>query len=172
MYRPSLLLCAVLLFGARPLRAQTGSTQMSVLAVASVASTIKVRGTADLSFGTVVPGVARTVGVTGGPAGSQPGTFSVDGVKNAEVQIDFNLPTQLVTAGGRRLTIDSWTGCFNVLNSVPGCTAFVPGTPNTRLRSNNGKLWVWIGATVRPGPAQGTGAYSGTVQMTVLYTGN
>ena len=165
-----LLACSL---GAAPLGAQLqGSSSMSVLATANLSSTIKVRGTQDLNFGTVIPGVAKTVSHTSQPAGTTYAILQFDGDKNAEVQIDFNLPNQLVTPTGRRLTIDSWTGCHSIQSTIPGCTAFVPGTPQTRLRSNNGKLWLWFGGTVRPTVTQGTGTYTATVQVTMLYTGN
>ncbi|HET7584668.1 MAG TPA: DUF4402 domain-containing protein [Gemmatimonadaceae bacterium] len=163
-------LCAGLLVlwtGARSLEGQTTNT---VNASAVLGVQLRVRGLSDLDFGTVVAGTNKTVNIQAPPADATPGQFSIDGEKNATVLLAFNFPAVLLSASGKTLAIGSWTGCQSTSNSVASCTPFVFGTP-LNLRPNNGKLWVWLGATVSAPITQAAGSYSGTVQMTVLYTG-
>jgi hypothetical protein len=163
-------LCAGLLVlwtGARPL---SGQSVRTVNATAVLGVQLRVRGLSDLDFGTVVAGTAKTVAIQTPPPGATAGEFSIDGEKNATVLLLFNFPAVLVSATGRTLSIGAWTGCQNTSNTVASCTPLTFGTP-VNLRPNNGKLWVWLGATVTAPVTQQAGAYAGTVQMTVLYTG-
>ena len=84
----------------------------------------------------------------------------------------FTLPTNL-TFGANNLPIGTWTGQHNATNTVPG-TAFTPSAASTLavLAAGTGNRFVFIGATVTPAVAQVAGAYTGTVTMNVVYTGN
>ena len=125
-------------------QSQTGS----VSALANVQQPINVVGAVDLDFGNVFPGVNKTVAVTGATAGR----FDVTGQASAPVFISFVLPANLTGPGN--LPIGTWTGHHNTTNST---------------LSGTGGLFVFVGATVSPATNQPAGAYSGTVQMTVIY---
>jgi len=40
------------------------------------------------------------------------------------------------------------------------------------LDATTGNRFIFVGATVTPGVAQAAGAYTGTITMNVVYTGN
>lgn len=158
--RTSAIAAGLLALTATAGQAQSGSIQ----ATATVLSAITVTGAVPLAFGAVTPGVNKTVGVAGG------GRFDLVGAASANVNIAFTLPTQL-TSGGNNLPIGTWTGYHNTTNNpTTGGTAFTPAAAVTPAAfSGTGALFVFVGATVSPAPAQAAGAYTGTVQMTAAY---
>ena len=56
--------------------------------------------------------------------------------------------------------------------TVGGTQSFDPNLSVTVVLPNNGKAYVYLGGTVRPGPQQPIGAYSATITLTAAYTGN
>ncbi len=139
----------------------------SINATATVLSTVTVASGAALAFGNVTPGVAKVVLATGAGAGR----FDVNAANSAPVSLTFTLPANL-TSGANNLPIGTWTGLWNTLNSQSGGTAFTPSaaaTVATTAAAGATSLWVFVGATVTPGGAQATGAYTGTVTMGVVY---
>jgi hypothetical protein len=160
----SLAVVTLLALGATTVQAQSASIQ----ATATVNTPLTVTGTAPLAFGTVFPGLAKVVA----PADANSGRFTVLGQTNAEVSLTFpSLPTNLTGPGS--LPIGSYTGEHNNTNAAGG-TAFTPSAASTLavLDATTGNRYIFIGATVTPGVAQAAGAYSGTITMNVVYTGN
>ncbi|HEX5437844.1 MAG TPA: DUF4402 domain-containing protein [Gemmatimonadaceae bacterium] len=162
---------AVLTFtaaGASVAAAQTGT----INATATVLEPITISGTSELQFGTVFPGVAKTIAVSDAGAGE----FTVGGDGGAQVAVSFNLPTNLAS-GGNNLPIGSWAGYLNTTNSATsGGSTFTPsGTAfNANLSGTTGtagSMFVFLGATVTPTITQVAGTYTNTVTMTVAYTG-
>jgi hypothetical protein len=144
--------------------AQAQSQTGSVSALANVQQPINVVGAVDLDFGNVFPGVDKTVDVTGLTAGR----FDVAGQASAPVYISFVLPANLTGPGN--LAINTWTGHHNTANAPSGGTNFTPSAAITNSTlSGTGALFVFVGATVSPATNQPSGAYGGTVQMTVTY---
>jgi hypothetical protein len=160
MIRNSAIAAALLGMTATAGQAQSGSIQ----ATATVLSAITVTGAQPLAFGAVTPGVAKTIAYTAG------GRFDLVGQASASVNIAFALPTDLVS-GANNLPIGTWTGYHNLTNnSAAGGVAFVPAAAVTPAAfSGAGALFVFVGGTVTPGPAQAAGAYTGTVTMTAAY---
>lgn len=137
----------------------------NIQALATVYQPISITGTRDLDFGTVFPGVAKSIGV----AAATSGQFQLGGQASGNVNLTFTLPTNLVF-GANNLPIGTWTGCTSATNTTAGCTAFTPsGTATGSAFSGAGALWVFVGATVTPAAAQAAGNYTGTVTLTAAY---
>lgn len=159
--RVSAVMAAVLSLGALPVMAQSAN----ITATATVLQAITVTGARTLDFGTVFPGVAKSVGV----AAATSGRYDLTGSNSANVNVSFTLPANL-TSGANNLPIGTWTGCYNGTNVVGSCTAFTPSAATTATAfSGAGALFVWVGGTVTPGAAQAAGVYNGTVTMTAAY---
>ena len=133
--------------------AQAQSANISALA--TVYTPITVTGNRSLDFGTVFPGVAKTIAI----AATTSGQFQLGGQASGNVNLTFTLPTNLVN-GANNLPIGTWTGC----------TSFTPsGTATASAFSAAGALWVFVGGTVTPAAAQAAGNYTGTVTLTAAY---
>ncbi len=146
-----------------PCLAQTQSA--NILATATVMQPINVAGATNLAFGSVFPGLARTIAVNAAGAGR----FDVTGQASAPVFVSFVLPANL-TSGANTLPIGSWTGHRNTVNNPTTGTSFTPSAATTAATfSGTGQLFVFVGATVTPATSQTAGVYNGTIQMTVTY---
>ncbi len=142
----------------------------SISATATVLTPLTVTGVSNLAFGNVYPGVPATVAPTAATAGN----FSLSGVANAQVQMSFTLPANLVDASSNNLPIAFSTtdAVYNQANSQAGSTAFDPaGTTLVNLDATTGALYVWIGGTVNASGSQPAGTYTGTITLTAAYTG-
>jgi hypothetical protein len=160
--RPILLAAVV---GLMTTEAQGQTQTATIRASATVMQPINVIGAVNLAFGSVFPGVARTVGVNAAGAGR----FDVTGQPSAPVFVSFVLPANL-TSGANTLTIGSWTGHQNPVNNPTTGTNFTPSAAMTTATfSGTGQLYVYIGATVTPAVSQAPGVYNGTIQITVTY---
>jgi spore coat protein U-like protein len=158
-----IVLAAMISLTAAEVRAQTQTA--TILASASVMQPINVVGAVNLAFGSVFPGVARTVAVNAPGAGR----FDVTGQPSAPVFVSFVLPANLVS-GGNNLPIGSWTGHQNTVNNPSTGTSFTPSAAMTTAAfSGTGQLFVFVGATVTPATNQAPGVYNGTIQITVTY---
>jgi len=145
--------------------AQSGN----INATATVLQPLTVSGARALDFGSVYPGVNKSIGV----ADAASGRFDLTGVASAQVQFSFTLPTNL-NNGGNTLPIGTWTGYYNTTNNATvGGTAFTPSASNTttNLAAVTGALFVFVGATVSPSGTQAAGSYSAQVTLTAAYTG-
>lgn len=149
----------------------SAQTSGNITARATVRQPITIATGQDLDFGIVLQGTPKTIASTVATAGR----FDATGTPSANVNINFTLPTNLVDASTNNLPIGTWTGCFNQTAAVntSGCTAVanMAGTTATAFGNvaGNGRLWVFVGATVSPGAAQPVGSYTGTVTMTLTY---
>ena len=153
---------SALLAGFLSLAGTAGAQTINV--TANVQVPITVTGAQDLDFGNVIQGVPSTIAA----ASAQAGRFDVTGSPSTPVSLSFALPANLVS-GGNNLPIGSWTGTHNTTNSPAG-TGFTPsGAATVATTSGTGNLFVFVGATVSPAPAQALGLYTGTVTLTVVY---
>jgi hypothetical protein len=161
--KQALICAAVIGLGATQLHAQTQTA--TILASASVMQPINVVGAVNLAFGSVFPGVARSVAVNAAGAGR----FDVTGQPSAPVFVSFVLPANL-TSGANTLPIGTWTGHQNPANNPTTGTNFIPSAAMTTATfSGTGQLFVFVGATVTPATNQAPGVYNGTIQITVTY---
>lgn len=140
------------------------SNSGSIQATANVLAPINVTAGNTLDFGSVLPGVNKTIAPTDGTAG----TFSLTGAASTPVNMTFTLPVNLVN-GGNNLPITSWAG--ETRPTAAGApTPFTPsGAASTATTSAAGQLFIFLGATVQPTVAQAAGVYTGTITMTVVY---
>ena len=149
-----LALCLFLLFGVSTSQSQT------------------VTGVEDLRFGTIFPGVPKTVDKKSSDAAE----YTVTGTVDAEVTLDFSLPEYLSTTGATMTVLFSKTGC-EVDSTAAGNQAsptyddLNPYQTLTYSLGPNGKLTVWLGGQLVPGLIQKAGSYSATIRLTVAYTG-
>jgi hypothetical protein len=161
--RKSLLVSAVIAAFVSTTAAQAQSA--SIQALATVYQPITITGARNLDFGTVFPGVNKTIGT----AAATSGQFSLTGQASGNVNLTFTLPTTLAS-GANTMPIGTWTGCLNGTNSTSGCTSFTPsGSATASTFSSGGALYVWVGGTVTPGAAQAAGNYTGTVTLAAAY---
>jgi len=166
----SLLLC--LFFTQSPAHAQERGI---IQALATVVSSLSVVGTNNLRFGTVTPGVNKSVDKADvGFAGE----WTITGTANAEVSVDFALPDSLVTVDSLaflRILFNNTDASYDD-GTGGGQTAPVgvidPNGPNTLDIGNGGTLMIWIGGTVFPKVYQTGGDYAADVILIVAYTGS
>jgi Domain of unknown function (DUF4402) len=153
--RQTMLLCLGVTLGATGLSAQAPATVLE---------------RQDLSFGVVLPGMATSI-TPSDPVNA--GRYEIRGAKNAEVRIDFQLPTALVAPDGTpmSLTISAGDGGYADQPNVRSQQAFDPNLPLIVSLGKSGKLYLWLGGTVLPTPTQAGGDYSATITVTVAYTG-
>lgn len=161
------LAAAVALLAPSAAQAQTATIQ----ATATVLQPLTVNAGASLDFGNVFPGTSVSVL----PSDATAGTFDMNGVANAEVQVAFTLPANLDDGLGNLIPIAfaATDGLWNTSNTTAGATTFDPSAGFTdRLDGVSGNLFVFIGATVSPGGAAPAGNYVGDITITAAYTGN
>jgi len=145
-------------------------TSGSINVNALVRQPITITNGQDLDFGVVLQGTPKTIAETAAAAGR----FDATGTANANVNIDFTLPANLVN-GANNLPIGSWTGCYNqsAATNSSGCTAIANMASTTATAFGNvagaGRLWVFVGATVTPAAAQAVGSYTNTATLTLTY---
>lgn len=146
-----------------------------IQATANVTSSLSVIGTHNLQFGTVTPGVNKSVDKNN--VGSA-GEWTITGNATAEVTVEVTLPDSIPNGTGTshlRLqftgTDASWDDGSGGGQTAPAGT-IDPAATSTLNIGAAGTLMVWLGGTALPTVAQTGGAYSGDVVLTVTYTGN
>jgi hypothetical protein len=168
--RAALTLLAVA-FGPRETRAQnSGGIGIDAEVIGSGMTITTLR---DLSFGSVVKGVATTVP----PSAAGAGLWQVTGNKNAFTQITFTLPAQLTNVQalpGSTMPISFGAGTAlwrRDVNNPTGATAFDPATGTTGRfgATATPSLYIWIGGTVNPAANAKPGVYVGTVVVSLVY---
>jgi len=144
----------------------------TIQAVATVVSTLSITGSSNLDFGVVTPGVNKSVDKADvGPAGE----FSISGITNAEITLDFTLPANL-TSGVANLPTSfsssdaSWDDGTGGGQTAPA-GVINPNIMNTLRIGAGGELTAWIGGRVSPTISQTGGNYTGNITLTIAYTG-
>ncbi len=166
------LLFVCLLMISPGIQAQESGT---ILAIANVVSSLQVIGINNLNFGSVTPGIDKSVDKTDvGFAGE----WQINGGSLAEVTIDFELPTYLVTSDSAANLLILFNGTDASYDDETGGGQTIPAgvlNPHGQSVENigvGGTMLVWIGGEVQPTIAQTGGDYSADVVLTVAYTGN
>lgn len=170
-FRLLLVLCFCFVAVSPAVHAQESAT---LKATATVMTTLTINAMNNLQFGSVSPGVNKSVDKTDvGFAGE----WSIIGAPSAEIAVNFSLPTEMVTAD----SLSSMTMSFNSTDASyedgtgGGQTApaglINPIWPSSRNIGLGGTLSVWIGGTVEPTISQTGGDYSADVILTIAYTG-
>lgn len=150
----------------------------TILATATVISGLRVDGDRNLNFGSVLPGVNKSVNKQ--VDGTFAGQWTITGSPSAEVVIDFVLPNFLYTIdstaslpiafGNADAAYDNGTGG----GQTAPAGELNPNGPSAPmdLGAADGAIIVWIGGTVMPAVWQTGGDYSADVILTAAYTGN
>lgn len=157
---------------------QTAQAQesASIQATATIIAGITIIGTNDLVFGTVLPGVNKSVDkATSGFAGEWQIS---NGTVNSEISVTLTLPDSLqhtTNPTGMRVVFSSTDASYD--DGTGGGQAspagvFDPNGPVARRVSGAGTMNLWIGGTVMPRLTQTGGDYASDVTMTIAYTGN
>ena len=134
---------------------------------ATVGVAMAISGSADLAFGTVIPGIAKTITWDAAPSGR----LSISGNGNAQIAMTFLLPAVLTSGvssmliGNYDVHVNQNAGTNNT--DVLTVTSGVPALSNLR----GGKMFVFIGGRVAPAGTQPGGTYTGTITLAVAYTG-
>ena len=149
--------------------------QATIQATATVISGITIAGSNNLIFGSVTPGVNKTVDkATAGFAGE----WNISGSVGAEITLTFTLPDSLreglnfAAMDIRFVSTDaSFSNSVGASQSAPS-GVIDPNGPTAFPLSVGGIMDVWIGATVWPNITQTGGNYTGDIVLAVAYTGN
>ena len=168
-----ILAAATLLTGAAKVEAQESA---AIQALATVVSSLSISGNNNLQFGTVTPGISKTVDK------SEPGfagEWGIVGSVGAELTLDFTLPDSLTLVGDSTNGMPIWFGISDAsYDDGSGGGQLAPtgvldpaGLSTPRLGAG-GQMTVWIGGTVNPRLAQTGGDYAEDVVLSVAYTGN
>jgi len=158
----------LLLFTA-PVAAQaTATANINATATIVGVTPLAATGVNDLDFGAVVAGFPASPDVAN--LASQAGRFDVTGEPDAPVSVDFTLPTELTGPGPVPIPITfaavdglEWT------TFPTAYTTFDPNFPHFTAIDAAGNLTVGITGTINPDVTVISGAYSGTVTLTVAY---
>ncbi len=174
LLRAAAAIAAIGAWPARPADAQGNGAVMARLNLSAAAPAVV--PVQDLDFGDVVPATPATVNPRTAP---NAGEFEISGTSGAEIAMSFALPTALVVGpNSMPIAFGPGAGCqvgsLSFLRFV--CGAFNPAVTLVRRIPNVGPpfnvIYVWLGGTVSPTPAQAPGIYRGTITLTVAYTGN
>ncbi len=127
----------------------------------------------DLVFGSVFPGIPKTI--TKYTAGSAC-EFQITGTAGDEITIDFTLPTYMNSSGFSMQMIFTETDCAIDTSASPDQSdpEFDDLDPWHTLtyRLGSAGLTVWLGGTAVPALRQQQGDYTASIVITVQYTGN
>lgn len=151
-----LLLLGTLLTAPAARAQTTGAMQARI----TVVRALMVTALGNLAFGTVPPTTTKTVAPAAG------GAFRIRGATGQGITVTFAFPSDM---GSPALALGAWTGLVNTKNRVGTAAAFTPTAPLTQtLSANNGRLFIWLGATLTAVSAT-AGNYSVPVTLTVVY---
>ncbi len=149
--------------------------QGTIQATATVISALSVVGSHNLLFGTVTPGINKSVDKS---TAADAGEYTVTGTPIAEITVDFSLPTNLYTADSLGVMLIAFGFSDGSFDDGTGGGQSAPVgilNPNAISTTNigiGGVLRVWLGGMALPTISQTSGDYSGDVVLTVVYTGN
>ena len=172
-------LVLVALVSTSALQAQASGTQSTTAQItARVFAPLTIVKNEDLRFGNLfAPYAPKTIAFTDNTAAAGRARFTVSGEGGAELSMTVNVPSEL-TSGANTLPV----GTFVLRRHTTD--ADVGGTDNSMATGDNtytatlsgsaggaGSLFLRVIATATPGGSQAAGAYTGTITVTVNYTG-
>lgn len=124
-----------------------------------------------MTLGNVLPGVPTRIPYTDGARAAQ---FDVSGLRGAEVELTFTLPSSLRGPANATMPMVFGPGTAGLSQTGNPASASPrnPSAPfNVVLTATNARAYVFLGGTASPASQQRAGAYSGTVVLTAAYTG-
>jgi hypothetical protein len=123
----------------------------------------------NLDFGNVNKNASKHILPTDGTAGK----WEIAGQANKNIQIDFTLPSVL-SSGGNTLAIsfDATDAGYTENPDGYSQSSFSPVQRISPAIGSSGKIYVFIGGTVTAASNQTAGSYTGSITISVQYTGN
>jgi hypothetical protein len=166
--RIALGLTLVTALAAPQLQAQLSDNDQ-ITARARVVAPVTVTAGQDLDFGAVLQNTSSLVDAQNANSGS----FVVTGTNGAGIDLDWVLPTLLVS-GGNNMTIDTYSVIRG--DNASRATAITDnyatgGTPSEVDFLGVNNYNVFVGASVTAAAAQPVGLYTANIQLTVTYNG-
>ena len=127
----------------------------------------------NLTFGTVYPGIPKTISKTTAGFAAE---FYVSGTAGNEITIEFALPTYMNVGSSNMQVIFQETDCAIDTSATPDQSNpefnnLDPWHTLTYRIGSNG-MYIWLGGIIVPGLTQTEGSYSSNIVITVTYTGN
>lgn len=137
----------------------------------AAAQSLGADGQQDLNFGQIWAGAPTSV--TRFDI-SQAGQFVIRGTRGTEVLVQLTLPPAMTSARGTQLPLEFGPndGGYFWLPISWWAQSFDPRVPLTTTLGITGRLYMYLGGTARPSAQQQAGRYTGTITLTVSYTGN
>jgi hypothetical protein len=118
-----------------------------------------------MNFGQVAAGRAKQIQPTDPAAGR----FRVTAPAGRRITLTFVLPTALQFGlSVLPISFGATDAAWSSMSSTAGATRFDPRLPLTVTVPSNGRVNLWLGASISPLPAQATGRHTGTVTLSVL----
>ncbi|MCP4568770.1 MAG: hypothetical protein GY841_14425 [FCB group bacterium] len=145
----------------------------SILALSVASSAQNATAVMPLRFGTIFPGIPKTVSKYDAGAA---GEFHISGIAGDEMSVDFSLPTYMSSGPHHMQMIFGETDC--ALDSSAAPDQSNPGYNNLdpwhniTYRLGSTGLTIWLGGTLIPNLVQNPGDYSATIVLTVIPTGS
>lgn len=194
--RKCVQLAGIALALAAPAAADAQQRQSTILSLAIVEEALSGSAVRDLEFGTVSPGVPRTVAAQDaqGCAGCASGLWAMTGLSPANaaqrrfVRVTWvGLPAALAGPGGATLPLN-WTNAartcvmrggtqLHCVTTTPsmGASHSVqingPGAPAAAQPGTNGRdLHLYLGGTATPAAGQPAGIYTGSITVRMEYS--
>ena len=149
-------------------------------ATATIVTPIVVTATTDLAFGSVSPGVTKTVSRTATGVDTTAAIFTIAGDPGSGILVQLTLPEYMSASSGDRLqllftstdcTVDSLAGT----PASPGAGAWVGVNPRAlpalKIGITNSSTSIYLGGKIIPQPRQAAGSYSADIVISVSYDG-
>lgn len=168
-------LALVLLFGSMPAaQAQNGDPSTASIAVTgTVIQGLTIEGVLDLVFDDIIAGDAKTVNLDNSATGAsvtgeeQAGKFRID--TRGSFTLEFvDLPTAMIGPEGAVMPVSffsAWSPNDNPANATNQVNTGAP----TPVLVDDTEVFVFLGATVTPPPAQALGEYETTVTLRATF---
>lgn len=130
---------------------------------------VRVNGVRSVSFGTVFPGIPKSVPRTDA---LNSGRFDIRAAAGSQLQLSFALPSAMTGPGGATMPLSFGGGDagYSATQSVASQVGFDPRVPFlATMGGPPGRAAVFLGGTVTPLASQPAGSYTGTITLTVVY---
>lgn len=160
------LFLILICFGITSIAKAQNSTDVKV--TANIISRLEVTTMQDLNFGDVIQGNTKLIQ----PTDNDAGMVKVVGQANDEVNISFQLPTELINGSDALpITFNATSAGYGYKRNSNGVTKFNPnnGLVDIPLDNKKGEMYIYIGGEISPSPTQTATEYQNTITVTVDY---
>lgn len=160
----------LILFSSLLFAPQAFSQGATVTATGTVLAPLTVTGTGLIFGDQLFPGLIWDVESTSVDAAR----FDIVGEAGKEITATFTLPEVLESSSSTMpISFSSTSGGHDSAIALQAsATVFDPNTPVTVSLYTAGEYFIWLGGTVSPSETQAGGAYTGSITLDTVYTGN